>query len=102
MPNRYDLDEISERHPIVLTRTCGHIRILNTKCMKISGLDKDIEIQSGKIFKDENGKPIGIFAEQGTKKLIYRNKPKLTSEEIKKYILFAADKFRKCPQKTIL
>lgn len=95
MPNRYDLDEISERHPIVLTRTCGHIRVLNTRCMEISGLNENFQIESGKIFKDENGNPLGIFAEQGTKAIIYKNKPKLTRGEIKKYILLAADEFRK-------
>ena len=35
-PNRYDLDAVSPDHPVVFTRTCGHILAFNTKAMEVA------------------------------------------------------------------
>lgn len=94
MPTYKDLDKISKEHPIVMTRTCGHIRALNSLCMEQSGMKDRTSIKGGKVFLNSEGKPTGIYAEQGAKEIIYSTKPKLTKEDIKRYVLLAANKFR--------
>jgi predicted amidohydrolase YtcJ len=38
-PTRHDLDQISKRHAVVLTRRCGHAAALNTLALKRAGID---------------------------------------------------------------
>jgi predicted amidohydrolase YtcJ len=90
-----DLDEVSDRHPIVLTRRCGHYRIVNSYLLKMMGVDGNQTVSGGKIFVDESNKPTGLFAEQGCKNLIYNVQPEPTSDQIKKMIVQASERLRK-------
>ena len=38
MPNRRDIDEITPRNPVVLSRVCGHIALLNSRAIEELGL----------------------------------------------------------------
>lgn len=51
------LDEIAPRHPILLTRTCGHIAVANSLAMELSGITEETPDPStgGHFFRDENG-----------------------------------------------
>jgi predicted amidohydrolase YtcJ len=63
-PNRWDLDEASPENPVWLTRTCGHISVVNSRALEIAGLSKDTpQPVGGHIVKDENGEPTGILQE---------------------------------------
>lgn len=85
-PTRYDLDKISIEHPIALTRTCGHVVVVNSKALEIAGITKDTaQVEGGKFDLDENGEPLGIFRENA-QELIYRSIPEPTVEEIKKML----------------
>ena len=62
--NRYDLDKISAKHPIVFRRACGHMLVCNSLALELSGVNKDTEAcPGGAIDKDANGEPTGIFRE---------------------------------------
>ncbi|MGM0437418.1 MAG: amidohydrolase [Bacillota bacterium] len=64
-PNRYDLDEVAKDYPVVITRTCNHIAVANSKALEILGIDKNTpEPGENQIDKDENGKLTGIFREK--------------------------------------
>lgn len=94
-PTRYDLDRISTTQPVIMTRACGHVTIVNSKALEMAGVTKDTpQVEGGKFDIDENGEPLGIFRENALD-LIYRKVPEPSIEEIKKMIIAAANKANK-------
>jgi predicted amidohydrolase YtcJ len=62
LPSRWDLDEISDGHPVFLDRVDGHLAVANTRALqlaKITVASRDPE--GGKIDRDANGQPTGIL-----------------------------------------
>ena len=51
LPTRWDLDRISTRHPIVLTRTCGHMAVANSKALEIYGITAHTPQPEGGAFR---------------------------------------------------
>lgn len=94
-PTRYDLDKISKEHPIVLTRACGHVGIINSKAIELLDLDKDVPvIEGGEIDLDDKGLPTGVIRENAlgfVKSLI----PAHSIEEIKDMIKIASASLNK-------
>lgn len=43
--NRYDLDQGCSDSPVSITRTCGHIRCVNSKALEIAGITRDTRIR---------------------------------------------------------
>ena len=39
-PSRYDLDKISTTNPIVVTRACGHVVVVNSKALEVLNIGK--------------------------------------------------------------
>ena len=78
MPSRKDLDEISTEIPIVLTRACGHVCVVNSKLLEIAGIDKDTTSPDGGSIDFENG----ILCDNAID-LLERYKPLPDKEEIK-------------------
>jgi len=65
-PTRYDLDAVSIQHPILLTRTCGHICVVNSVALALAGITADTpDPVGGKIDRDEGGAPNGVLREAG-------------------------------------
>lgn len=89
-PTRYDLDKISTENPICLTRTCGHVIIINSKALEMLGITKDTpQFGGGHFDLDENGEPLGIFREDAMRP-VYNAIPSPSLEEIKSMILAAS------------
>lgn len=89
-PTRYDLDKISTEHPIVLTRACIHIAVVNSKALELAGITKDTpQAEEGQFDVDETGEPVGIFREKALV-LINDKIPSPTLEEVKEMIKEAA------------
>lgn len=62
--NRYDLDEGCSDSPVAITRTCGHIRCVNSKALEIAGItEKTPDPEGGEIERDESGHPTGVLKE---------------------------------------
>ena len=64
LPSRWDLDEVSDGHPVYLDRVDGHLAVANTRALQLA----DITIASrdpegGLIDRDANGQPTGILRE---------------------------------------
>src|SRR5271156_3776378 len=62
LPSRWDLDEVSGGHPMILDRVDGHLAVANTRALqlaKITVASRDPE--GGKIDRDANGQPTGIL-----------------------------------------
>jgi hypothetical protein len=60
MPNRSEIDDLSGKNPVVLTRVCGHIALLNTVAIKTLGLE---ERQGPEFVRDDGGRLTGIVKE---------------------------------------
>lgn len=95
MPTRQDLDNISREHPVILTRTCGHIAVANTYALKLAGIfENPPAVPGGSIDLDEKGIPTGVLRENAME-LLYGKLPLYDKTKIKKLIVEAAEKFIK-------
>lgn len=64
-PTRWDLDQASTAHPIIVTRGCVHISAANSKALELLGITRDTpDPVGGKIERDENGEPTGVLKEK--------------------------------------
>ena len=60
MPDRHDLDTISSEIPILITRTCGHCCVVNTRVLELAGIGPDtLSPEGGDIGRDADGLPDG-------------------------------------------
>jgi predicted amidohydrolase YtcJ len=63
-PNRYDLDQISRDHAILISRVCGHVVVGNSRALEMAGVaDSAPHIAGGQVDLDGAGKPTGVFRE---------------------------------------
>lgn len=62
-PSLNELDMAAPNNPLYVKRTCGHVALINSLAMKISGINRDTLIPEGaKIYKDEKGDPCGVIS----------------------------------------
>ena len=63
-PTRWDLDEVSDGHPVFLVRIDGHIAVANTRALQLGSITLATRNpQGGQIDRNENGEPTGILRE---------------------------------------
>ena len=63
-PNRWDLDEVSNGHPVFLDRVDGHIAVANTRALQLASITlASRDPDGGQIDRDSNGQPTGILRE---------------------------------------
>ena len=63
-PTRDDLDRAEPNRPVVLTRTCGHIAVLNSLALERAGIGAATAAPAGGVVdRDERGEPTGILHE---------------------------------------
>jgi hypothetical protein len=63
-PTRWDLDEVSDGHPIFLVRIDGHIAVANTRALQLGSITlASRNPQGGRIDRNQNGEPTGILRE---------------------------------------
>ena len=86
LPNRYDLDRISDKRPIVLYRACGHIAVVNSYVINHLKIDAQLIIDGGHVdLNPKDQLPTGILRENAL--LLVKQTPNM--DTIKKYILKA-------------
>lgn len=75
-PTRWDLDEATQDNPVYLTRTCGHVSVVNSKALEISRISKDTPPPvGGTIVKEEGGRPTGLLQERPAFWLVSKHIP---------------------------
>ncbi len=80
-PNRYDLDEASDRHPIYMGRAGGHNGVANSFALEIAGITKDTpQPEGGHIGMDESGEPTGRLDEIAAMNMVRDRIPQPGSE----------------------
>ncbi len=64
LPTRWDLDEISTKNPIYLSRVDGHISVANTRALQLASITvASKDPAGGKIDRLDTGEPSGILRE---------------------------------------
>lgn len=63
-PTRWDLDEVAPDHLVFLTRTCGHMSVVNSKVLAAESIDRNtLDPHGGMIERDSKGEPTGLLLE---------------------------------------
>lgn len=63
--NRYDLDEVTPDHPIIIRHRGGHTAYTNSMALQLAKIDKNTpDPPGGQIIRDENGEPTGLLKEK--------------------------------------
>ena len=64
LPDRWDLDDASLKHPVFIIRYDGHIGIMNTRALELVGFQSGMQNPvGGEIKKNEKGELTGIVSE---------------------------------------
>jgi predicted amidohydrolase YtcJ len=64
LPGRWDLDEVSDGHPVFLDRVDGHLALANTRALQLASITiASREPEGGQIDRDANGQPTGVLRE---------------------------------------
>ncbi|MGA2359187.1 MAG: amidohydrolase [Terriglobales bacterium] len=64
LPTRWDLDEVSGKHPVYLERVDEHIGVANTRALQLASITvASRDPEGGKIDRDDSGTPNGILRE---------------------------------------
>lgn len=88
-PNKYDLDKVSPDNPVVLTRVCGHMMVLNSLALELCNITKDTpNPRGGVIDKDDQNDPTGVLRD--ARGLVSEYIPPPTYEELRQGIRDAA------------
>jgi predicted amidohydrolase YtcJ len=90
-PTKEILDAVTPHNPVILGRIDGHAIWTNSFAMEIAGVTKETkDPQGGRIVRDANGNPTGVFIDQA-KQLIEEAFPPQTQSEIEQSLLRAAE-----------
>lgn len=92
-PSRWDLDPVSGGRPALLTRTCGHMAVANSKALEIAGIRRETpDPEGGQIVRDEHGEPTGLLLELA-QDLVRQHLPPTTTADIKDALARAGQEY---------
>lgn len=80
-PTRSELDTIAPDHPVIITRTCGHVSVVNSRAMQLAGVDDGVTEIPGGYIERENDRWTGMIAERA-REPFYKVLPKLTRADL--------------------
>lgn len=91
LPTKQHLNQISLERPIVLSRVCGHVCVVNSKALALAGIDAHTpDPPGGTIDRDpDTGEPTGILRENAMT-LVWNLLPEPTVTDLKAIISDAA------------
>ena len=81
-PTLAELDEISGQTPIILTRICGHVCVVNSAVLREFDWQHYATAEPGSVVLDPGGRPQGILSENSMSALLARQeKPGADKQE---------------------
>jgi predicted amidohydrolase YtcJ len=86
-PNRFDFDPVSPEHPVIFTRTCGHILAANSRALALAGVDDATPDPPAGRFDRENGRNLGVVYEEA--QAPFQRASALTQDELRAALLAA-------------
>ncbi|WP_439873676.1 amidohydrolase [Bacillus mycoides] len=91
-PTITELDEISAEHPIIVSRTCNHISVVNSKALEIAQINENTPNTSGGIIeKNQAGRLTGKLIEAANMEM--SAVASYTESEMMKAVKIASDHF---------
>ena len=85
MPDRHDLDTVSEDVPVVIVRCCGHCLSVNTRALELCGVTADTPCPEGGRIGMTDGEPDGLFYDDAMT-LVYSRLPVPGPDEIREML----------------
>jgi predicted amidohydrolase YtcJ len=94
-PTRWELDEVSPKHPVYLPHFSGQYAVANSLSLKLGGVNKfTSQPYGGNVEKDEKtGEPTGRLIQYPAEDLVRRKIPKHSIAEWEEAIRYAAGLF---------
>lgn len=75
-PTRVDLDAVAPHHPVILTRTCGHIAAVNTEALRVAGVSlRAPDPPGGRFDRNPDGTVNGVLYDQAMASLQACSRP---------------------------
>jgi predicted amidohydrolase YtcJ len=66
-PTRWDLDEVTREHPVVILHVSGHYALVNSRALADRGITDDVSDPPGGSFeRDAAGRPTGLLLDSAT------------------------------------
>jgi predicted amidohydrolase YtcJ len=66
-PTRWDLDEVTREHPVVILHVSGHYALVNSRALEERGITDDVADPPGGSFeRDAAGRPTGLLLDSAT------------------------------------
>ena len=62
-PNRLDWDPVAPDHPVIFTRTCGHIASVNSRALAAAGVGDETPDPPGGRYERSDGRNLGVAYE---------------------------------------
>ena len=92
-PTRWELDEVSPKHPVYLPHFGGQHVVVNSLALKLGGVDKQTpQPYGGRIEKDEKtGEPTGRLLQYPAQDLVRSTIPRLSVKQDEEAARYAAD-----------
>ena len=62
MPTRWEIDDVSSKHPVVIVHTSGHFALVNSIALEQAGLDDYVQDpKGGRFVRDDKGRLTGML-----------------------------------------
>lgn len=91
LPTRDDLDQVAPENPVLISRVCGHLLVVNSLALQMLGLHDQIEApEGGAVDRDANGRLTGVFRELAMD-LVYENLPHRGMDEVEENLRMAGE-----------
>lgn len=88
-PRRGDLDRVSPDNPVYLSRVDGHAAWVNSRALKIAGIDRSTpDPDGGRILRDARGEPTGTLVDNAFR-LVSAHIPPMSKAQRKQAVLNA-------------
>ena len=84
MPDRWDLDKVSDVVPVCAIRACGHALSVNSKALELLNISPEIPAIDGGEIGTENGVPNGLFFDNAMD-IVLKAIPAPSKKEIQRY-----------------
>ena len=81
-PTAEELDRVAPNNPVCLTRTCGHVAIINTAAMRAAGIGHNTPSPDGGLIERRDNRLTGLLAERALR-LIVEASPRPGKDELR-------------------
>jgi predicted amidohydrolase YtcJ len=81
-PTAEELDKVAPNNPVCLTRTCGHVAVINTAAMREAGIGHNTPSPDGGLIERRDNKLTGLLAESALR-LIVEASPRPSKDDLR-------------------